>query len=112
MGFPEHTHKLFLRLLRRLSYLDIWIQLCEADSLANDCHKDMRKITFRQSTRVLPRLINIKIMPIQSNTDVSRANVCLIYAFLTMMKFDLGKIILEHVARVRPFGAATYITQV
>lgn len=110
-GFPEHTHKLFLRLLRRPNYPDIRQKLCEADSLAtwmrdaNEYHKYMKKSTFQRSARVLLQLINAKIMPTQSDIDVSRAKVCLIYAFLTRMEFDLSKIMLEHMARMQPFGA-------
>ncbi|OIT38334.1 hypothetical protein A4A49_07973 [Nicotiana attenuata] len=111
MGFTEHPHKLFMWLLHRIPYPDIRLQLCGAGSLAtwtrdaNEIHKDMKKCHFKRPTRVVLRLINARIMPTQNDTDVSRLKVCLIYAFLTQMKFDLGKIMLEHMPRVRSLGA-------
>ncbi|OIT39260.1 hypothetical protein A4A49_03587 [Nicotiana attenuata] len=72
---------------------------------ANDFHKDMKKSTFQWPDRVVLRLISAKIMPTQSDTDVPRLKVCLIYALLTRMRVDLGKLMLEHMARVRPLGA-------
>ncbi|OIT00409.1 hypothetical protein A4A49_01320 [Nicotiana attenuata] len=110
MGLTKHSHKLFLRLLCRPPYPDIRCQLCGARSLAtwtrdaNELHKDMKKCNFQRSARVILRLIKTDIMPTQNDTDVSRFG-CLIYAILTRMKFDLGKIMLEHMARVRPLGA-------
>ncbi|OIT35227.1 hypothetical protein A4A49_07435 [Nicotiana attenuata] len=111
MGFVEYSHKLFQRLLRRPPYPDIKRQLCGVDSSAtwtrdvNEFHKDMKKSNFQHPTRVILRLINAKIMPTHNDTNVSRLKVCLIYAILTRMKFDLGKIMLKHMARVRPLLA-------
>ncbi|OIT03467.1 hypothetical protein A4A49_08849 [Nicotiana attenuata] len=109
MGFTEHSHKLFQRFLRRPDYPAICCLLCGADSSAawtrdaNEFHKDMKKATFQRPATV--RLINAKITPTGSDTDVPRLKVCLIYALLTRMQFDLGKIMLENMAKVRPLGA-------
>lgn len=62
----------------------------------------MKKGTFQRPAKVLLQLINTKTMPTQSDTDVSRVKVCLIYALLTRIKFDLENIMLEHMARVWP----------
>ncbi|OIT36741.1 hypothetical protein A4A49_58491 [Nicotiana attenuata] len=111
VGFTEHSHKLFQRFLRRPDYPAIRRLLCGADSSAaqtrdaNEFHKDMKKATFQRPARVLLRLINAKITPTGSDTDVPRLKVCLIYALLTRMQFDLGKIMLENMAKVRPLGA-------
>ncbi|OIT02946.1 hypothetical protein A4A49_22426 [Nicotiana attenuata] len=111
MGFTEHSHKLFQRFLRRPNYPAIRRLLCGTDSStawardANEFHKDMKKITFQRPARVVLRLINAKITPTQSDTDVPRLKVCLIYALLTRMWVDLRKLMLEHMARVRPLGA-------
>ncbi|OIT06740.1 hypothetical protein A4A49_61406 [Nicotiana attenuata] len=110
-GFTEHSHKLFQRFLHRPDYLAIHRQLCGAASSTawmrdvNEFHKEMKKGTFQHPNRVVLRLINAKIMPTQSDSDVSRLKVCLIYALLTRMRLDLGKIMLEHMAKVRPLGA-------
>lgn len=65
----------------------------------------MKKGTFQRPTKVLLPLIDAKIMRTASKADVSRVKVYLIYAFLTRMEFDLGKVMVERMARVRPFGA-------
>lgn len=66
---------------------------------------DIKKGTFYHPTKVLLRLINAKIMPTASEMDFSRVKVCMIYAFFTHIEFALWKIMLEHMARVSPFGA-------
>ncbi|XP_070032498.1 uncharacterized protein [Nicotiana tomentosiformis] len=71
----------------------------------NEFHKDMKKGTFHCLAKVILRLINAKIMPTQSESDVLRLKVYLIYAFLTRMRFDIRKIMLEHMVRVRTLGA-------
>ncbi|OIT02331.1 hypothetical protein A4A49_21590 [Nicotiana attenuata] len=59
MGFMEHSHKLFQRLLCQPNYPDIRRQLCGADSFAtwmrddNEVHKDMKKSNSQRPTRVL-----------------------------------------------------------
>ncbi|OIT21836.1 hypothetical protein A4A49_52968 [Nicotiana attenuata] len=111
MGFTEHSHKLFQRFLRRPDYPAIHRLLGGADSSvawardANEFHKNMKKSTCQRPAKVVLWLINAKIMPTQSDTDVPRLKVCLIYALLTRMRVDLGKLMLEHMARVRPLGA-------
>lgn len=71
----------------------------------------MKKGTFLRSAKVLLHLIDIKIMPTKSETNVSWVKVCLIYAFLTQMEFDLGKVVMEHLARVRNLGLAYCFTE-
>lgn len=65
----------------------------------------MKKGTFQHPSKVHFHLINAKTMPTARLADVSRVKMCLIYAFLTRMEFNLEKIMLEHMARVHPIGA-------
>lgn len=64
----------------------------------------MKNSTFQCPNKVLLRLINAKIKPTQSETNISKVKGCLINPFLIRIKFDLENIMLEHMARVIPFG--------
>lgn len=71
----------------------------------------MKKGTFQRPANILLWLIIAKIMTTQSDTDISRVKVCLIYIFLTNMMFDLEKIMLENMVRVRQLGVVANITK-
>lgn len=64
--------------IRRPDYRDITSRLCWPNDLAtwsrdiNESHSDMKKGTFKYPNKVLLLLLNTKIMPTMSGTDVPR----------------------------------------
>ncbi|OIT36515.1 hypothetical protein A4A49_51745 [Nicotiana attenuata] len=105
LGFRIESHAQFEAFMKRPAYQAIPELLCGPNSLAawnkdrDDCHSTMTRSNLKLPTKVLLRFINKKILPSGNNSTMSHLRVCLIYAMMTQMLLNMGKIIIATMAR-------------